>query len=209
MKMILRIAANYSAMSLLGCQSTVDALITTYFQSKAEVDSQQMNLVAKCDETFSLTLERFRQLLAQNKSPENIIWIMPEDVLLTGKPFIYIRVPVPTTNGMQARRTFDEGLAHRRGLLISTIFETNSSSFCYVWYPGVSEEMPRGAWPQDGSVKLSAASDESKVTGREVKNRPLWAILKLRYRSKQHLKAHWLSGGGLSILVSRNSRSRA
>jgi hypothetical protein len=41
---------------------------------------------------------RFRAFLKQNNYSENVIWVMSEDILLTGKRFLYVRVPIPAEN---------------------------------------------------------------------------------------------------------------
>lgn len=140
------------------------------------------------DVSFGATVARFQEFLGQNEYSKKILWLMPEDVLLSGKRFIYVRVPIPAANEMKARSMYDEGVAHGRGLLLSTVCEMDGSTCCYVWYPRRKEEEPQGAWPYDGSVKLSARIDPSKVPGKPVKSRLLWAFLKLRNRRKQNLR---------------------
>jgi hypothetical protein len=138
--------------------------------------------------SFGATVARFQEFLGQNQYPENILWLMPEDVLLPGKPFVYVCIPISAANEMKVRKIYDEGVANGRGLLMSTVCEMHSSTCCYVWYPRTQEEEPQGLWPHDGSVKLSAQMDSSRVLGKPVKNRLLWALLRLRNRRKQNLK---------------------
>jgi hypothetical protein len=71
---------------------------------------------------------------------------------------------------------------------MSTICELEALTGCYVWYPRLPEEEPQGLWPHDGSVKLSAKSEEPRVKAKPVKSRLLWAFLKFRHRRKQNLK---------------------
>ena len=47
---------------------------------------------------FDGALTRFRAFLKQNNYAENVVWVMPEDILLTGKRFLYVRVPIPAEN---------------------------------------------------------------------------------------------------------------
>jgi hypothetical protein len=144
--------------------------------------------VKQNDINFGATVARFQEFLEQNEYSKNILWLTPEDVLLSGKRFVYVRVPIPIANEMKARNVYDEGVAYGRGLLISTICEMDGSTCCYVWYPRREEEEPQGLWPHDGSVKLSAKMETSKVPGKPVKSRLLWAFLKLWNRRKQNLK---------------------
>lgn len=140
------------------------------------------------DASFDATVERFQDFLGQNQYPENILWLTPEDVLLSGKRSVYVRVPIPAANEMKARKMYDDGVANGRGLLMSTICEMEGSTYCCVWYPKRQEEEPPGLWPRDGSVKLSANIGTSRVPGKPVKSRLLWALLTLRNRRKQDLK---------------------
>ena len=71
-------------------------------------------------EDFGMAVARFEKFLGQNNYPENIVWVMPEDVLLSGKRFAYVRVPVPATNEMKTRCVYDEGVALGRGLLAAS-----------------------------------------------------------------------------------------
>jgi hypothetical protein len=144
--------------------------------------------VKRNDASFGATVARFQEFLGQNQYPENILWLMPGDVLLSGKRFVYVRIPISAANEMKVREIYDEGVANGRGLLMSTICEMESSTCCYVWYPRSQEEEPQGLWPHDGSVKLSAQMDSSRVLGKPVKSRLLWALLRLGNRRKQNLK---------------------
>jgi hypothetical protein len=142
---------------------------------------------------FGTTVARFRKFLEQNKYAENILWLMPEDVLLSGKRFLYVRVPIPATNETNARNIYDEGVAQGRGLLMSTVCEMGASTCCYIWFPKRPEEEPQGLWPHDGSVKFSAKMKESRVRGKPVKSRLLWAFLRSRHREKQNFKTFLFS----------------
>lgn len=50
----------------------------------------------KTDTDFGAAVERFQQFLRANNYSGNLVWVMPEDVLTTGKRFIYVRVPIPS-----------------------------------------------------------------------------------------------------------------
>ena len=59
---------------------------------------------------FDAAVARFRAFLKANNYSENIVWVMPEDILLTGKRFLYVRVPIPADNERRIRRMYDEGM---------------------------------------------------------------------------------------------------
>lgn len=140
------------------------------------------------DEDFEATVARFQKFLEQCNYLGKIVWLMPGDVLLSGERFVYVRVPIPATNESKARSIFDEGVAHGRGLLISTLCEMQSATCCCLWYPERQENEPQGLWPHDGSVKFSAKTEMARMPGKPVKSRLLWAFLKYRHRGHQHLK---------------------
>ena len=94
------------------------------FPSSHEIrpDHEIPRSLAKKDDTdFGAAVARFQQFLRANNYSGNLVWVMPEDVLTTGKRFIYVRVLTPAINEMKARRTYEEGVAAGRGLLMSTV----------------------------------------------------------------------------------------
>jgi hypothetical protein len=72
--------------------------------------------VKRNDASFGATVARFQEFLGQNQYPENILWLMPGDVLLSGKRFVYVRIPISAANEMKVREIYDEGVANGRGL---------------------------------------------------------------------------------------------
>jgi hypothetical protein len=78
---------------------------------------------------------------------EEIVWVMPEDVLVTGKRLIYVRVPSPALSKGKVRRMYEEGVAQRRGLLMSTVCGMNAPTYCCIWFPKSAKEVPRGFGP--------------------------------------------------------------
>ena len=89
------------------------------------------------DADFGGAVARFQQFLKADNYNERIVWVMPEDILTTGKRYIYIRVPIPAANEAKARRMYEEGLAQGRGLLMSTVCRMNASTYCYIWFSEV------------------------------------------------------------------------
>jgi hypothetical protein len=136
---------------------------------------------------------RFRAFLKQNNYSENVVWVMPEDILLTGKRFFYVRVPLPAENEKRIRRAYDDGVTHGRGLVMGTVCRMNQSTYCYLWFPKSAEEIPQGIWPTNG-LKMSASEKSSSRAGRPISHRLLWVVLKLRHHRKQCLRDLVLSG---------------
>ena len=136
---------------------------------------------------FDGALARFRAFLKQNNYSENVVWVMPEDILLTGKRFLYVRVPIPAENERRIRRMYDDGVEQGRGLVMGTVCRMNQSTYCYLWFPQ-AEDTPQGIWPTNGDLKLSANEKSSSLAGRPINDRILWMLLKLWHHRKQSLK---------------------
>jgi len=157
----------------------------------------------KTDTDFGAAVGRFQQFLRANNYSGNLVWVMPEEVLTTGKRFIYVRVPIPAINEMKARRMYEEGVAAGRGLVMSTVCQMNASTCCYIWFPKSVEEVPQGIWPHDGSLKLSAKDKSSGLAGRPIRQRVLWTLLEFWHRKNQGLKDFLFSETGLVTVVRR------
>ena len=146
---------------------------------------------------FDSAVARFRAFLKLNNYSENVVWVMPEDILLTGKRFLYVRVPIPAENEERIRRMYDDGVAQKRGLVMGTVCMMNQSTYCYLWFPKSADEIPQGVWPTNGDLKLSAMEKSSSPTGRPINQQILWMLLKLWHHKKQGLKGLLLSETGL------------
>lgn len=155
------------------------------------------------DANFGAAVERFQEFLRANDYSTKILWVMPQDVLVTGKRFIYVRVPIPSINELKARQMYEEGVAEGRGLLMTTVCRMSASTCCYIWFPNSTEEVPQGIWPRDGSLKLSAKDKSSSPASRPIISRVVWMLLKLWHRKHQSLKDSLLSESGLACLNQR------
>ena len=146
---------------------------------------------------FDAAVLRFSAFLKANNYSENIVWVMPEDVLLTGKRFLYVRVPISAENEGRIRRMYDEGMTQGKGLSMGTVCRMNQSTYCYLWFPKSEEEIPKGIWPTDGDLKLSAREKSSSLAGRPIRDRILWMLLKLWHHKKQHMRDFLFNEKGL------------
>lgn len=153
---------------------------------------------AKQDEAdFGAASARFQRFLRANNYSERILWVMPEDVLMTGNRFVYVRVPIPDVNELKARQIYEEGLAQGRGLVMSTVCRMSASTYCCIWVPKSVEEVPQGIWPHDGGVKLYAKDKSSIPAGRPITHGVLWTLLRFWHRKKQRLRNVLFSDRGL------------
>jgi hypothetical protein len=150
---------------------------------------------------FETAISQFKVLLGKCQYAKSILWVTPRDVILPGRRLVYIKIPVPTSNETEARKTYQEGIAQGRGLLISTLCEMPESTCCFLWYPRNVDEVPQGNWPHDGLFKMSAETGESRISGKGIRNRFLWTALGICYRSQQSLNDAALWWGAVHLFV--------
>jgi hypothetical protein len=150
--------------------------------------------VTDCLPTFDVAIAKFQEFLKRVRYAERILWTMPSDVLLTGQPFMYVRVPIPLENEAQYRRAYEQSMSQNRALLMLAMFELSGSSCCCIWHPIDCSQTPEGIWPPDGNVKMSARSKSEGIQVRAVRNRIWWKFLEWRYRRKQQLKNGFFGG---------------
>lgn len=156
------------------------------------------------DSNFGETVARFQKLLEHEGYPGRVVWVMPENVFLSGERLIYVHLPIPNTNDVKARQIFEEAMANGRGLLMSTLCELEDSTCCYLWYPKSRADEPRAQWPEDGRVKLSVKTNEARMPGKLIKGRLHWVFVKFRLREKQGLK-HLLFDEGKGLITVRQT----
>ena len=138
---------------------------------------------------FDIAVCKFQEFLEKHCDySSKLVWVTPQDVLVTGKKYVHVKVPAPGGNAGIARRTYERGIATGLGVLLTTVCEIGDSTCCHVWYPKNKEDVPQGIWPRNGKVKLTAKIESSRVIGKPVKSRIRWAILNLIYRDRQNLK---------------------
>ena len=123
--------------------------------------------------TFETAVGQFQKLLRKCDFADRILWLMPENILVSGKRFVYVKFPLPGDNEERTRQRYDEGIAQGRGVLITTLCEMAGSTCCLVWFPKDANEKPQGIWPQDGSVKMSASTGVARISGKAVRSRLL------------------------------------
>jgi hypothetical protein len=133
---------------------------------------------------FDEAVMKFGDFLKANRFPREIVWVQPEDVLLTGKRLVHVRVYSQETREKMARKTYEEGMPRRLGVLLGTICEMGSTTCSFVWAPESKDEAARALMPV--GLKLRASLD--KIRGIPVKSGLWWMYLKYRHRRKQGLR---------------------
>jgi len=138
--------------------------------------------------TFEEECSQFGRFLVSNGYPDKLIWVTPQDVLVTGARHFYVRVPVPADNLKYARELYDTAMKQQSGISFSTVCETDQATCCNVWVP-VDEDERQRAMCSKAALKMSAATGDSRAQGKRVRNRVVWWYLSLRHRRKQARRA--------------------
>jgi hypothetical protein len=163
-------------------------ILTSASQTEFDQINRTKAVVIEGRPSFETAIGQFQKLITKCSYSEKILWLTPEDVLLSGKTLVYVRVPVPADNEVRARQKYEEGLQGLRGLLISTLCEIPGFTCCFVWFPKTVYEEPQGLWPQDGSVKMTVRIRDARTSAKAVRSRLLWTSLRIRYWSHQGAK---------------------
>lgn len=139
------------------------------------------------DSSFDESLVKFRRFLRENGYPEKVVWLMPKDVLLSGRRLIYVRVPIPRTNETLACELFALSVSQGRGVLFKTICTIEDTTYAFAWSPKDEDEAEQR---QIGNgLKMSVVIKSSMVAGETVNNMLRWLYLRLRLRGKQMHRA--------------------
>jgi len=135
-----------------------------------------MNKIPPFEDAVAL----FRQFLAQEGCPSEILWVFREDIWKRSPGDVVLRVPSQESNLALAKKVFEEG--RRKGLVevhaISTIEDKVAAT---VWFPKFTGEEIQG-WNR--GMKLSKANPlpEAKCLG---KSRWLAVRLQPQFRHYQ------------------------
>ena len=136
--------------------------------------------------TFDESVLRYEGFLAKHGFPSKVIWVTPEDILVSTKPVVYVRVPVSKENERFAKQLFDFGISQEKGVLFETLCESKDLTFAYVWVPRDERESEEYLMPN--GLKLSARQGSSRRPARLVGNRLHWTYLQLRYSELQKFR---------------------
>ncbi len=128
----------------------------------------------------------FRVLLEKSGYSGELVWVTPEDVLLTGKRFVYVWVPLAEENLAKAREAYEGGMARMSGVLFSMICEMDGVACCCIWSPQRYADGHQGLWSH--GLKLRVQIAESKIPRKAVRSMLRWKWLAWRHRKKQSLE---------------------
>jgi hypothetical protein len=135
---------------------------------------------------FEESLSEFREFLRKNDYPEKVIWVEPEDILLSGHRFLYVRAPVPEINEQHVRQLYDVSQGNKTGILFETICAVKDATYAFAWMPRDATEAEYRL--MGDSLKMSAKAGLGKVLGKVVHSRLCWRYLQWTLRRKQQNK---------------------
>lgn len=134
---------------------------------------------------FADSLAEFREFLQQSKYPQRVIWIEPENLLLTGQRLFYIRVASPEDNEQRVKELFDLSQRTDSGILFETVCTVDDTTYAKAWVP--KDDQDRQYRFMAKGLKLSVKTD--KVPTKIVRSRFQWAYLQWALRDKQQNKS--------------------
>lgn len=137
--------------------------------------------------SFDDSLVEFREFLKKNDYPQRVEWVRPENILLSGRRVIYVKLPVSMGNEQQVRQLFEISRSNHKGILFGTICAANETTYAYAWSPSDEAEAERGLIG-DG-LKMSAKVGDSAVPCKTVRNPFRWALLRLILGQKQQFRS--------------------
>jgi hypothetical protein len=136
--------------------------------------------------SFEESVARFQQFLKEVGYPTTVLWVKPDDVILTDRRLIYVKQSVSKKNESDAQQAYGLGINRKLGVLFCALCSTDEITYAYVWVPTDELDAQRALMPRD--LKLSAATGADRIRGMVVRSRLLSACLSMRYRSKQKWK---------------------
>ena len=138
------------------------------------------------NQSFQEAVAQFRQFVAANGYPQDVVWVTPDDVILSGGAQVYVRVPTLRGNEKSARQRFETGMSRKVGVLFAILCEVEGATCSYVWVPKDESEAQEGLMPT--GIKMSARTGSSRIHGEPIRNLLRWSYLHLKYRKNEKLK---------------------
>jgi hypothetical protein len=135
------------------------------------------------NQNFEGAFAKFCQFLNDNGYSPNVIWVTPQEVILSGGA-AYVKVPVPRRNEELVRELFQLSVNQQVAILFTTICEIDGATCTYAWVQKNDSEAAEALMPDSG-VKMSIKSGLSRISGTAVSSKLQWLYFKVRYGRKQ------------------------
>jgi hypothetical protein len=150
-------------------------------------------------ETFEDSLAKFRDFLAKNNYPPNVVWVTPEDVLPNDHRVIYVKMPVSPTNERRVRELYDLSRNEKRGILFETICLTSETTYANAWMPKDVNAAVRNMMNND--LKLSIKTGMAKIPGKTVPSPLRWKYLRWKLRKNLNGSSALFSHDGFVAMI--------
>lgn len=137
---------------------------------------------------FEDAVKQFEEFLRKEGETSPIVWVWPEDVLATGKRYLYGRIPVSEGNQARVAVIYDQAVREGLGVRFSTLCQLPDATCCYVWGSREDHRREPQSWPLHG-LMMSVKKDTNRIPGKPLGNGLRWAWLSWWHRKKQSAKA--------------------
>lgn len=131
---------------------------------------------------FDEALRRFQKFVAMQGAPDYIVFVTPEEVLLSGGR-LRVWLPDVAASLRQAREAYQQAVNNRHGVLMAGLCRIENQLCSYVYGPSCEEEAIALTYP-DG-LKLSVRSPLPK--GDLVRKRWKWRLLRALERRRPEI----------------------
>jgi hypothetical protein len=132
----------------------------------------------KCPQ-FDLAVTQFKEFLATEGKPTEILWVFREDVT-SFKRMLWFKAPIRHENESSARILYAQGLERGLGVNLHQIGEYANNSLCYIWIPADEVDMSQAM--MGNGLKLSIL--QSSFDLRPVPGNLNWKWLKWRNQQR-------------------------
>lgn len=127
-------------------------------------------------ETFEGAVARFREVLWERGVAGELIWVEPEDLLLTGSQRYFVRPARSEANAARAREVFGSRTGMHAGVGFRAVAFAPEGVCCCV--------VRRRA----AGVNYSVPIEEARVEAVAVRGRWRWRWLRWKYRKAQEMR---------------------
>ena len=129
-------------------------------------------------------MAQFRDFLSTNNYPESLVWVWPENILLSGRRRYYVYVRDASVTEARAREFFAANRDRGLGIRFATICADKNTTYANSCSPADRDEALRSL--MGNGLKLSAQTN--RVDATRVRNAVWWKVLARVYRARQEFR---------------------
>jgi len=160
-----------------------DQLVATIKEACTNFLTRTRSNIGSLSETsFEEAEEAFRNFLADNEAPTELLWVFREDVIPEGYGNMAIRTPLPTDNHERAKKCFELGKKRNLGVAFLAFCKLDGATCCFVQLP----EDDRDAQYKSMGNRYLKLSRTTMPEARAISNSVLWKIRELFVNRKDY-----------------------